>query len=547
MGVDGSFMHTMLTGFSRSSAYMWGGGGSAGEDPQETLTGKGGNKLFSSLLMGLGSGKRFSQNDCAVCPDFHKPANEYCDEVETGPDLHEAEGDLSAAKRGSVLCLVMAPTKTDGLDESDTQYSYYDMSECKNVCQNEGAEPAITLGEESGGCDKKNENGLTRAWPLTEPAALATNEGYHRNAASKVTMSNENIGSGGFVVTGVKGIHTEESAPVDNEGFWSTERAIDDSEEGVLSKKIAAGERCGEAAGGGDVSPGNRKQSAKSGIDAPWTVANEIESADAKKSSREGDRHEGERVREIIMRGSAETKSELRISGGKEHMGDDDIMGEGRGQVRKAVYAAFDPARDSLDTNTVSQGENTIEGDGHLRNAITVNQLNKQESVLIRNSDISPRSGNGITGFESAKPLESGILDQMVNNAVLSLKRDQPEIVIQLKPEALGKMKMRVSSDDHHVSIRIVTETAAARDLIDNSCNQLKSALHDQGLDIEEFQVWMADDFEGTGREFENEKQFNVGGGSGEGEIDARSFLDSDETDEGNEEGMRKSLVNCFA
>jgi flagellar hook-length control protein FliK len=88
----------------------------------------------------------------------------------------------------------------------------------------------------------------------------------------------------------------------------------------------------------------------------------------------------------------------------------------------------------------------------------------------------------------------AGIFDQIVQRAAVQLKNDQGEIQIDLKPDFLGRVRMQIQTENQQVTVRIVTELAGVRDMIETGLNQLKSELQSQGLQVERLEVAVADD-----------------------------------------------------
>jgi flagellar hook-length control protein FliK len=72
--------------------------------------------------------------------------------------------------------------------------------------------------------------------------------------------------------------------------------------------------------------------------------------------------------------------------------------------------------------------------------------------------------------------LGQAIVDQIVQNATLALRNGEQEFRIQLKPDFLGAMEVRVSMDNGVVSVRMSAESTATRQLIDNNISQLRQA-----------------------------------------------------------------------
>ena len=80
-------------------------------------------------------------------------------------------------------------------------------------------------------------------------------------------------------------------------------------------------------------------------------------------------------------------------------------------------------------------------------------------------------------------------MDQIVQNAVIALRNSQQEFRIQLKPDFLGAMEVRVSMDNGVVAVRMSVESAATRQLIDNNIGQLRQAFGADQVRVEHVPV----------------------------------------------------------
>jgi flagellar hook-length control protein FliK len=88
----------------------------------------------------------------------------------------------------------------------------------------------------------------------------------------------------------------------------------------------------------------------------------------------------------------------------------------------------------------------------------------------------------------------AGVFEQIVQRAAVHLKNDQGEINIDLKPDFLGRVRMQITTESQQVTVRILTELATVRDMIEIGLPQLKSELQSQGLQVERLEVAVADD-----------------------------------------------------
>ena len=85
-------------------------------------------------------------------------------------------------------------------------------------------------------------------------------------------------------------------------------------------------------------------------------------------------------------------------------------------------------------------------------------------------------------------------LGSLVRTAAFLLKNGRSEVKIALYPESLGHLKIRISTESHQVAVKIIAETTAAKDLIENNLQQLKIDFQNQGLEIQKFDVSLFQD-----------------------------------------------------
>jgi flagellar hook-length control protein FliK len=76
-------------------------------------------------------------------------------------------------------------------------------------------------------------------------------------------------------------------------------------------------------------------------------------------------------------------------------------------------------------------------------------------------------------------------LKRVTQEAKLILDGEKNEFVMQLKPESLGKVTMRIVTEHGSVSARFTVESESARSGLEENLGQLKDALNAQGLHIQ--------------------------------------------------------------
>jgi hypothetical protein len=130
------------------------------------------------------------------------------------------------------------------------------------------------------------------------------------------------------------------------------------------------------------------------------------------------------------------------------------------------------------------------------------------EGLATLNRDMRPPSApegilqqtraDGLSVSHDKEPVgatgRSGVFDQIVQRAAVHLNNDRGEISIDLKPDFLGRVRMQIHTENQQVTVRILTELPAVRDMIETGLAQLKSDLQSQGLQVERIEVAVADD-----------------------------------------------------
>ena len=93
-----------------------------------------------------------------------------------------------------------------------------------------------------------------------------------------------------------------------------------------------------------------------------------------------------------------------------------------------------------------------------------------------------------------AESFRSQNVGPIVERIAVSVRGEQSEARIALKPDHLGHIRLQIATENNTVSIRIMTEFPMARDLLESHLPQLKADLQQQGLDLDEFNITLDDE-----------------------------------------------------
>lgn len=88
------------------------------------------------------------------------------------------------------------------------------------------------------------------------------------------------------------------------------------------------------------------------------------------------------------------------------------------------------------------------------------------------------------------------IVFQLADQISIQVRDGKGEIRIQLKPESLGRMEIKVEATAQGVSARISTESGAVKSYLESNLQMLLQTLQDQGLKIDRIQVTVQDAFD---------------------------------------------------
>jgi hypothetical protein len=127
--------------------------------------------------------------------------------------------------------------------------------------------------------------------------------------------------------------------------------------------------------------------------------------------------------------------------------------------------------------------------------------------------------------------VRTGLFDQIVKRAVVQFRNDQSEIKIDLKPELLGNVRMQVLTENQQVSVRILAELPAVRDMLEAGLAQLKTELQSQGMQVDRLEVHASDDLNRQHqRRAQSERDSRAGTVKGIGENDRNLEEEQPET-----------------
>lgn len=86
-------------------------------------------------------------------------------------------------------------------------------------------------------------------------------------------------------------------------------------------------------------------------------------------------------------------------------------------------------------------------------------------------------------------PETKELIDQVVKKAQIMMKSNSSEMKIDLKPDFLGKMTIKILADDGVITARFITESHQVKHLLESNMNTLRHSLEAQGIKVEKTEV----------------------------------------------------------
>ncbi len=93
----------------------------------------------------------------------------------------------------------------------------------------------------------------------------------------------------------------------------------------------------------------------------------------------------------------------------------------------------------------------------------------------------------------AGKELAPGLLKQVQSQLHRMVLRGREQITLHLHPDVLGKLKMNLSLQNHHLVAEVTADSSMTREILTSHVHTLKAALLDQGIRLERFDVQLQD------------------------------------------------------
>ena len=227
--------------------------------------------------------------------------------------------------------------------------------------------------------------------------------------------------------------------------------------------------------------------------------------------------------------------------------------------VKEAVSDAKDVKKDGeeADSGTVegarsAPAQESKEGKQNVFQSINTNtnEGNNTEigNPLSNNVQKSGSSENAAKVFKEVPVSKNEVFSQIIEKAKVVTNAGKSEIVMDLKPESLGKLSLKIVTEQGIVSAKFVAENQQVKEIIESNMQLLKDSLEKQGLSVQGFSVSVGQQSNGNSRKSQLKKD-----GTSEGRIEGVNAgvtvarVVSDKVDRVNPYNISENRINLTA
>lgn len=204
------------------------------------------------------------------------------------------------------------------------------------------------------------------------------------------------------------------------------------------------------------------------------------------------------------------------------------------------VYDGEDDETSAAD-NVISQKEREISAGSEKSSVSIMHEDNNQSSILqpesssndvrqmaafnIISNNVNDNPAGISAGKTDTQPVQTReIIGQIVEKAAVMLSDDKNEMVMELKPESLGRISLKVVTENGIVMAKFVAENRQVQHVLETNMQQLRDALARQGINVQSLSVSVRHD---GGQEGDYKPQYSSWGQMKEGKRSYSTKLNS--------------------
>lgn len=192
-----------------------------------------------------------------------------------------------------------------------------------------------------------------------------------------------------------------------------------------------------------------------------------------------------------------------------------------KAQIAKEMAAVLEEKNQGA--STPKNGVEDAKGFVKQMKAKTTGLGDQSQPIASETKTTDSQAGQAILKTKASfKNLPTFVTQQVSKSIVRAINQGENTLRIQLKPPELGRLVMTIDNSGNSMKVNIVTENAAAREILVSNANELKTVLSNSGVNLEKFDVDMNSDF----RQSMADAKHQAGHNSKKGQNRAKQMFD---------------------
>lgn len=221
---------------------------------------------------------------------------------------------------------------------------------------------------------------------------------------------------------------------------------------------------------------------------------------------------ETEDIKKIIA--SIEQESDTRTNinqlteSNNSNISEEEVTSKEQDFNNKQNQPQIDITDDRTDKSNIVKDETKVEPIGNSSKEIFENVQNVNINQAVQKVEIVDQSGEKQVITYNMNTEE--VIDQIVSSFKVNLTDDVNKMVIQLRPEHLGRLAFSLTTQEGVVTANFMAENPAVKELIEANLANLRMSLQEQGITVDKLEVVVSDN--SMFNENNNPNQFNNNG-----------------------------------
>lgn len=184
--------------------------------------------------------------------------------------------------------------------------------------------------------------------------------------------------------------------------------------------------------------------------------------------------------------------------------------------INEQEFISLDNPKQNIANTEISMNNNFNNSNNTFNqkqdNFTFINKENAEVKIEVFNiSDIS----NNTKVFNATLPKTQAlkninsteVISQILEKMKTSVKPDMTEVKILLRPEHLGEVSLKISTQNGIVTAQFIAESQKVKEIIESNFNQLKDMLNEQGVDVGALEVNVSDKGQQEFNQFQDMQQ----------------------------------------